>query len=225
MLLFDERYTRFHPLFSKNRSYAQLYAEEMTAKNNNTAAVQQQLLQRNDQSDYYFPTDEPLDKLSPPPGKVPSNMKNRISSTSNNSINGNSNHKKSSEHSTTTDRANFMWGVWYFNEEATFLIQENDLSAFPIQDSNSNNNHNNDNDGFVISPQQWKVVKLCGRPIEFNETGVVSAMSQIDTSIPSLNISTSSTNCTLVPFDVLSTAVDELSTALNCPVLYTPCSE
>jgi hypothetical protein len=221
MLLFDERYTRFHPLFSRNRSYAQLYAEEMAAKN--TAAVQQ--LQRNDQSDYYFPTDEPLDKLSPPPGKVPS-MKNGISSTSNNSISNNSN-KKSSEHSaTTTDRANFMWGVWYFNDEATFLIQENDLSAFPIQDS-TNNNHsdNNNDDGFVISPQQWKVVKLCGRPIEFNETGVVSAMSQIDTSIPSLNISTASTNCTLVPFDVLSTAVDELSTALNCPVLYTPCSE
>ncbi len=108
-----------------------------------------------------------------------------------------------------TDRANFMWGVWCYDEEVTFLIGENELDQFPLDDLD-------------LSPQQWRVIKLCGRPIAFNETGVVCAMSRIDTNIPSLNISTAITNCTLVPEELLEQTASGLSNALNCPVQYTP---
>lgn len=71
----------------------------------------------------------------------------------------------------------------------------------------------------LVSPQRWKVIKLTGRAIEFDETGIVSAMSKVyhhcrhnyyviiiiiefakvESDVPSLNISTANTNCTLVP--------------------------
>jgi hypothetical protein len=107
-----------------------------------------------------------------------------------------------------TRSANFLWGVWYYHNEATFLFPENDYESFPKDNS------------LVVSPQTWKVIKLCGRPIAFHETGVVSAMSQVDSNTPSLNISTALTNCTLVPFDLLGETVSGLSRALSCPVCH-----
>lgn len=105
------------------------------------------------------------------------------------------------------ERATFMWGSWQYNDELTFLLEECDLSAFPP-------------DSLIISPQKWRVIKLCGRPIAFDETGVVSAMSRVDVNVPSLNISTAITNCTLVPEELLETTATSLSQALNCPVKY-----
>jgi len=31
----------------------------------------------------------------------------------------------------------------------------------------------------VLSPQRWRLIKLCGRAIDFDETGIVSAMSKV----------------------------------------------
>jgi hypothetical protein len=84
------------------------------------------------------------------------------------------------------DRATFMWGMWQCENEITMLLDESDVEKFP-------------EGSLIISPQRWRVIKLGGRAIEFDETGIVSAMSKIDPNIPSLNISTSTTNCTLVP--------------------------
>lgn len=106
-------------------------------------------------------------------------------------------------------QASFIHGFWYVQNEVTFLFPESDLVKFP-------------EDRLTISPQQWKVIKLCGRPIGFNETGVVSAMSGIDPTFPSLNISTAQTNCTLVPQELISVTAKDLSTVLNCPINYTP---
>jgi hypothetical protein len=79
-----------------------------------------------------------------------------------------------------------MWGMWQSEGEITMLLDESDVEKFPVG-------------ALTISPQRWRVIKLGGRAIEFDETGIVSAMSKIDVNIPSLNISTSTTNCTLVP--------------------------
>lgn len=106
-----------------------------------------------------------------------------------------------------SQRAQYMWGLWHHSREVTFLLDERDIDLFP-------------QDALVTSPQQWRVIKLCGRPIAFNETGVVSAMSKVDAHIPSLNISTATTNCTLVPEELLDTTVQKLSSTLGCPVKF-----
>lgn len=104
-------------------------------------------------------------------------------------------------------RAQFLWGMWHTGQEVTFLLDERDIELFP-------------QDTLISSPQQWRVIKLCGRAIDFNETGVVSAMSKVDAHIPLLNISTATTNCTLVPEELLDTAVQKLSALLGCPAKY-----
>ena len=116
-------------------------------------------------------------------------------------------HEKSTRKKEDAERATFMWGSWQHDQEITFLIEECDISLFPP-------------DSLNVSPQMWRVIKLCGRPIAFDETGVVSAMSRVDTNVPSLNISTVITNCTLVPEELLETTASSLSRALNCPVKY-----
>jgi formylmethanofuran:tetrahydromethanopterin formyltransferase len=63
-----------------------------------------------------------------------------------------------------------------------------------------------------------QVIKLCGRPIAFDETGIVSSMSKIESNIPSLNISTATTNCTLVPDELLESTSASLARALKCKV-------
>lgn len=102
-----------------------------------------------------------------------------------------------------------MWGLWRYcdgaESELTILLEEEDLSRFPME-------------SLAISPQRWRVTKLAGRPIAFDETGVVSSMSKIETNVPSLNISTATTNCTLVPEEVLLSTVETLSRVLQCPV-------
>lgn len=102
-------------------------------------------------------------------------------------------------------KASFMWGLWQQGSEITLLMEEDDIYSFPSH-------------LLTRSPQRWKVIKLCGRTIGFNETGIVSAMSRVETSIPSLNISTAMTNCTLVPEELLMTTTERLSKVLGCPV-------
>ncbi len=99
----------------------------------------------------------------------------------------------------------FMIGVFRCDDEITLMISEDDVKIFP-------------ENSLLISPEKWRSVKLCGRAIGFDETGIVSAMSRIENDIPTLNISTASTNCTLVPEDLLDTALTSLSVVLSCPV-------
>lgn len=99
----------------------------------------------------------------------------------------------------------FMWGMWQCENELTFLLDESDVDSFP-------------EGALTVSPQRWRLIKLGGRMIEFDETGIVTAMSKIDSSIPSLNISTATTNCTLVPEELLEQTLDCLSESLGCPV-------
>eukprot|EP01038_Epipyxis_sp_PR26KG_P008721 gene8721-11783_t len=105
----------------------------------------------------------------------------------------------------SSNRATFMWGLWESQNEVTFLLDNNDIDKFP-------------QGSLTISPQRWRIIKLCGRPIAFDETGVVTEMSKIESSIPSLNISTSTTNCTLVPEELLESALQSLANAMKCPV-------
>jgi len=87
------------------------------------------------------------------------------------------------------------------------LLDEADLDRFP--------------EGTLDETQQrWRVVKLCGRAIEFDETGIVSAMSKLDNDIPSLNISTSTTNCTLVPEELLEDTIACLTQHLGISCSY-----
>lgn len=102
-------------------------------------------------------------------------------------------------------RTTFMWGLWQCENELTFLLDESDVDSFP-------------EGALTVSPQRWRMIKLGGRMIEYHETGIVSAMSNIDSSIPSLNISTASTNCTLVPEELLEQTLDGLSSSLGCPI-------
>ena len=219
LLLFDERYSKLSPLFSRNLSFEQLVAEEQAqeklqqAQQQSAATIGSSSLSRNDQSEYFLPTDDPLET----PSLHGNNMRKFYHKGEQSASNeesplpptGKTLPKSGKAAPAETDRANYLWGVWFYNDEATFLINENDLSSFPL-------------DSLILSPQQWKVIKLCGRPIAFNETGVVSAMSQIDLNVPALNISTAITNCTLVPYELLSATADGLSRALNCPVQYSP---
>jgi len=98
-----------------------------------------------------------------------------------------------------------LWGLWRSGEELTFLLDENDVYRFPEE-------------SLVISPQRWRVVKLCGRALDQHETGIVTAMSRIDSDVPTLNISTSCTNYTLVPDDRLQQTLETLSVKLSCDI-------
>lgn len=109
----------------------------------------------------------------------------------------------------------FLFGLWQCDEETTILVTEEDVKRFP-------------ENSLVMSPEKWKIIKLCGRPIGFDETGIVSSMSRVGEgvgsdidmaiNIPPLNISTATTNCTLVPEGLLETALDSLSRVLQCPL-------
>jgi hypothetical protein len=109
--------------------------------------------------------------------------------------------------SANTSQRKFMWGIWQTGSEITLLLDESDADLFP--------------EGAVTcTAQRWRVVKLSGRPIQFEETGLVAAMtaSQLDdaTMGVSFNISTATTNCTLVPDEILEPTLSTLSVALNC---------
>ena len=101
----------------------------------------------------------------------------------------------------------FLWGLFRCDDEWTFLLSEEDISLFPEH-------------SLTISPQCWKIIKLGGRQIHFNETGIVSAMSRMDIDVSAVHISTASTNCTLVPEEDLQPALSCLEKTLKCKTNY-----
>lgn len=149
-------------------------------------------------------------------GNGNSNSNGGMSNSSGNSINGNSDDMVSyktdlvpSHIDADRDRATFMWGLWKCQDELTLLLDEADFDRFP-------------EGALDMTQQRWRVVKLCGRAIEFDETGIVSAMSKLDNDIPSLNISTSTTNCTLVPEELLEDTIQCLTDHLGIRCSYAP---
>jgi hypothetical protein len=113
--------------------------------------------------------------------------------------------KKHSLSDAVEKTSKFIWGIWQCDEEVTLLLSDDDVNLFP--------------DGsLVVSPQRWKVIKLGGRPIAFDETGIVSAMSRMEVNVSTLNISTATTNCALVPEDQLDSSLVSLSTTFHCAV-------
>ena len=110
--------------------------------------------------------------------------------------------RSSSHYPTNTS---FMWGIWQCGDEITLLLEESDTLLFP-------------EGALQVSPQHWRIIKLSGRAIDFDETGIVSSMSQVESGIPALNISTATTNCTLVPEELLVTTLSALSMTMKLPV-------
>lgn len=101
--------------------------------------------------------------------------------------------------------AKFLVGIWQYKDEITLVMDESNMELFP-------------DDTLEASPQKWKGIKLCGRPIGFDEFGFITGMSKVGVSSPSLNISTALTNITLVPEETLDSSILFLSHELKCPI-------
>ncbi|ETV92715.1 hypothetical protein, variant 1 [Aphanomyces invadans] len=68
----------------------------------------------------------------------------------------------------------------------------------------------------IVSHDRWRVIKLCGKTYDFEETGIVAAMSAlnaVDTQV--LNISSFGSNVTLVLEEALDASVASLCESLN----------
>ena len=102
-------------------------------------------------------------------------------------------------------RMNSFWGIWRCENEITLLLEESDVDQFP-------------EGALIVSPQPWRIVKLSGREIQYDETGIVCAMSQVDSDMPTLNISTAVSNCTLIHDERLEQTLEQLAKSLQCPI-------
>eukprot|EP00308_Calcidiscus_leptoporus_P016559 CAMPEP_0119354792 /NCGR_PEP_ID=MMETSP1334-20130426/3773_1 /TAXON_ID=127549 /ORGANISM="Calcidiscus leptoporus, Strain RCC1130" /LENGTH=394 /DNA_ID=CAMNT_0007368463 /DNA_START=118 /DNA_END=1302 /DNA_ORIENTATION=+ len=79
-----------------------------------------------------------------------------------------------------------FWSYTHTDCDVSLIIDETSLRDFP--------------EGAILGPPtRWRAVKLCGHQFAFDETGVVSAMfAPYKERLPLLNVSTFSTNVTLV---------------------------
>ena len=139
-------------------------------------------------------------------GSYDSNFNNSSSSNSNNGGNSSTGGDGDGDSGDISDEM-YMWGFWHNDNEVTFLLDENDVEMFP-------------EGALTISQQRWSIVKLVGRPISFDESGIISLMSDLESNISSLNISTTTTNCCLLPQELLDVAIEELSLKLGLNVMY-----
>ncbi len=99
----------------------------------------------------------------------------------------------------------FLWMICKCDDEITLLLHGDDYKLFPS--------------GFLaISPQPWKIIKLGGRKIGYDEVGIVAAMSRMEVNVSTLNLSTADSNYALVPNEQLESATKSLSWTLNATV-------
>ncbi len=68
-----------------------------------------------------------------------------------------------SSSSSTSSTSSFMWGIWQSGDEITLLLEESDIHQFPLG-------------ALQVSPQHWRVIKLSGRTVGFDETGRYSSI-------------------------------------------------
>ncbi len=88
-------------------------------------------------------------------------------------------------------------------EEVSLIVDEESLSEF-------------NESSVIVSPDRWRVIKLCGKTYGFDETGIVAAMSGLNSvHTPVLNISSFGANVTLVLEDALEESVACLCASLH----------
>lgn len=66
-----------------------------------------------------------------------------------------------------------------------------------------------------MSPDRWRAIKLSGRTVGFEETGVVAAMSGFATDTQVLNVSSYGSNVTFVLDHTLEDSIATLCSSLN----------
>ncbi|KAF0689955.1 Aste57867_18599 [Aphanomyces stellatus] len=99
--------------------------------------------------------------------------------------------------------AHAFWCYCETGEEISLIVDEECLVAFSES-------------AVIVSPDRWRVIKLCGRTYNFDETGVVAAMSALNSvNTQVLNISSFGANVTLVLDDALDESVASLCASLN----------
>jgi len=97
----------------------------------------------------------------------------------------------------------FLWAYFSTKEEVSLLVDERDLIDFAEESLTS-------------CPQQWKAIRLVGKDIPFDETGIVKLMSSPYTlGVHLLNLSTFKTNISLVSEQNVNIAVSRLQQDLN----------
>uniref|UniRef100_A0A7S2SFK8 CASTOR ACT domain-containing protein n=1 Tax=Mucochytrium quahogii TaxID=96639 RepID=A0A7S2SFK8_9STRA len=99
--------------------------------------------------------------------------------------------------------SDYFWAYFSTHEEVSVLMDERDLKNFP-------------EDSLCVCPQRWKAIRLVGKDIPFNQTGVVKRMSSpYEVGIQVLNMSTYCTNVALVDENEVNDAVKKLVTELK----------
>ena len=89
-----------------------------------------------------------------------------------------------------------FWSYTQSDDEISLIIDEKSLALFPEE-------------AIVGSSTRWRPLRLCGKSFAFDETGVVSAMfAPYEEGMPLLNISTFSTNISLVEEGDLERALE-----------------
>jgi len=97
----------------------------------------------------------------------------------------------------------YLWAYFSTHEEVSLLMDERDLNDFH-------------EDSLVVCPTRWKAIRLIGKEIPFDETGIVRIMSTpYEAGVALLNMSTFSTNVSLVAEDEVQAAVQRLRDELN----------
>ncbi|KDO32410.1 hypothetical protein SPRG_02887 [Saprolegnia parasitica CBS 223.65] len=104
---------------------------------------------------------------------------------------------------TARQHASAFWCYCETAEEICLILDEDCLSDFSES-------------AVIVSPDRWRVITLCGRKYGFEETGIVAAMSGLDSvHTQVLNISSFGSNVTLVLEDALDEAVASLAASLR----------
>mmetsp|Transcript_8171 Transcript_8171/g.24220 ORF Transcript_8171/g.24220 Transcript_8171/m.24220 type:complete len:139 (-) Transcript_8171:314-730(-) len=96
-----------------------------------------------------------------------------------------------------------LWSYAHIDDDISLMVEEEALDDFP--------------EGAIVgSYAQWRPLRLCGKAFGFDATGVVCAMyAPYEQGLPLLNISTYSTNISLIEEEDLSRAI----ASFDLPVL------
>ncbi|OQS00394.1 hypothetical protein ACHHYP_03640 [Achlya hypogyna] len=104
---------------------------------------------------------------------------------------------------TSLAHARGFWCYCETSEEISLIMDEDCLTDFSEA-------------AVIVSPDRWRVITLCGRKYGFDETGIVAAMSGLNSvNTQVLNISSFCSNVTLVLEDALDESVACLCASLN----------
>ncbi|CCI41934.1 unnamed protein product [Albugo candida] len=95
-----------------------------------------------------------------------------------------------------------FWCYCETAEEISLVVDERSLLSFPQE-------------AVVVAPDRWRAIKLCGRLYGFDETGVVAAMSGLDSQTQVLNFSSFGSNVTMVLSEALDVSLEALRRSLS----------